>query len=93
MLTPKPKVLEGLKKLKKKSGPMTELKCATSHYYKNGSRQGERWIENHWHKRPEMYLLHYQDDNAWVEWQTDRFIWTRVAESEAKYPTPTLTFL
>jgi len=40
------------------------LKCATSHYYENVSRQGERRTNNHWHIRPDTYPLHYQDAAA-----------------------------
>jgi len=61
-LTPKPKVLKKVKK-----NWSHEMKHATSHYYENVSRQGERRTENHWNSRPETHPLCYQDDTAWVK--------------------------
>jgi len=53
----KPKVWKVL--IKENKNWCHELKRATSHYYKNVSCQGERWIENHWRRRHEMHPLRY----------------------------------
>jgi len=46
----------------------TLLKPATSHYYENVRRQGERQTENLSinHSRPETHLLRYWDTDACV---------------------------